>query len=75
MRVLAAFLIVVAMSILCFIIVKVAYWMEKIDKKTDKELYGFETDNYKVNRQIRVFSIITFFIIATIGLLVLCFKQ
>jgi hypothetical protein len=49
--------------------------MEKIDKKTDKNLYGFETDDYKVNRQIRVAAIVIFFIVATIGLIVLYFKH
>lgn len=75
MRILVAFLFIIIMIVLCLITIKIAYWMEKIDKKTDKNLYGFETDNYKVNRQIRVAAIIIFFIVATIGLIVLGFKH
>ena len=74
MRILVALLIIVMMIILCLATIKIAYWMEKIDKKTDKNLYGFETDDYKVNRQIRVATIIIFFIVATIGLVLLYFK-
>ena len=75
MRILVALLIIIIMIILCLATIKIAYWMEQIDKKTDKNLYGFETDDYKVNRQIRVATIIIFFIVATIGLIVLCFKH
>ena len=75
MRILVALLIIIIMSILCLAAIKIAYWMEQIDKKTDKNLYGFETDDYKVNRQIRVAAIIIFFIVATIGLIVLYFKH
>lgn len=75
MRILVTILIIIIMIILCLGAIKIAYWMEKIDKKTDKNLYGFEMDDYKVNRQIRVAAIIMFFVIATIGLIVLYFKQ
>ena len=75
MRILVALLIIIIMSILCLAAIKIAYWMEKIDKKTDKKLYGFETDDYKVNRQIRVAAIIIFFMVATTGLIVLYFKH
>ena len=75
MRILAVLLIIVVMVILCLVTIKIAYWMEKVDKKIDKKLYGFETDDYKLNRQIRVDTIIIFFVVATIGLIVLCFKQ
>lgn len=75
MRILVAFLFIIIMIALCLITIKIACWMEKIDKKTDKNLYGFETDDYKVNRQIRVAAIIIFFIVATIGLIVLGFKH
>ena len=75
MRILAIILFIIFMTILCLGTIKVAYWMEKMDKKIDKNLYGFETDNYKVNRQIRVFSIIIFFIVATVGLIVLGLKH
>ena len=49
--------------------------MENVDKKVDKDSYGFEMDDYEVNRKIRVASIIIFFIVATIGLLILFFKH
>lgn len=75
MPILVALLIIIIMIIICLATIKIAYWMEKIDKKTDKNLYGFETDDYKVNRQIRVAAIIIFFIVATIGLIVLYFKH
>ncbi len=75
MRVLVVLLIIIIMIILCLATIKIAYWMEKIDKKTDRNLYDFETDDYKVNRQIRVAAIIIFFIVATMGLIVLYFKH
>ena len=46
-----------------------------IDKKSDKNTFGFETDDYETNRKIRIASIIIFFIFATIGLLILFFSQ
>jgi len=75
MRILVTILIIIIMIILCLSTIKIAYWMEKIDKKIDKNLYGFETDDYKVNRQIRVVAIIIFFVVTTIGLIVLYFKH
>ena len=75
MRILGAILIIIFMIVLCIIAIKISYWIEKIDKKTDKYLYGFETDDYKVNRQLRIAAIIIFFIITTIGLIVLYFKH
>lgn len=47
--------------------------MEKVDKKTDKETFGFETDDYET-KKLRVASIIIFFIFATVGLLFLFLK-
>ncbi|MBQ4510811.1 MAG: hypothetical protein II984_08815 [Clostridia bacterium] len=58
----------------CFLAIKLAFWMEKIDKKADKETLGFEVDDYKTNRKIRVVSVIIFFIFATVGLLFLFWK-
>ena len=75
MRILGAFLFIIIMCVLCFICIKIAYWMENVDKKVDKDSYGFEMDDYEVNRKIRVASIIIFFIVATIGLLILFFKH
>ena len=74
MKFLLSLLFCIFMSFLCFLAIKLAFWMEKIDKKIDKETLGFEVDDYKTNRKIRVVSIIIFFIVATIGLLFLFWK-
>ena len=60
MKFLLSLLFCIFMSFLCFLAIKLAFWMEKIDKKTDKETLGFEVDDYKTNRKIRVVSIIIF---------------
>ncbi|MBO5439269.1 MAG: hypothetical protein J6A53_01275 [Clostridia bacterium] len=74
MKFLVSVLFCFLMSFLCFLAIKITYWMEKVDKKTDKEQFGFETDDYKINRKVRVASIIIFFVFATVGLLVLFLK-
>ena len=38
MRILAIILFIIIMTILCLITIKIAYWMEKIDKETDKKI-------------------------------------
>ena len=74
MKFLLSLLFCVFMSFFCFLAIKLAFWMEKIDKKADKKTLGFEVDDYKTNRKIRVASIIIFFIFATVGLLFLFWK-
>lgn len=67
-------LVVAAMTLLCFAFIKIAYWMERIDKKVDRDTIGFDTDDYEINRKIRVASIVIFFVIATIGIIILLLK-
>lgn len=64
-KILGAPIILTLSTVLCVIICKIACWMQDVDRKTDKKLYGMELEDYDNNKKCAVAKIITLFLIIT----------
>lgn len=65
-KILGALIILTLSTVLCVIICKIACWMQDVDRKTDKKLYGMELEDYdNNNKKCAVAKIITLFLIIT----------
>lgn len=64
-KILGALIILTLSTVLCVIICKIACWMQDVDRKTDKKLYGMELEDYDNNKKCAVAKIITLFLIIT----------
>lgn len=64
-KILGTLIILTLSTVLCVIICKIACWMQDVDRKTDKKLYGMELEDYDNNKKCAVAEIITLFVIIT----------
>lgn len=64
-KILGAPIILTLSTVLCVIICKIACWMQDVDRKTDKKLYGMGLEDYDNNKKCAVAKIITLFLIIT----------
>ncbi len=64
-KILGILIILTLATALCVIICKIACWMQDVDRKTDKKLYGMEFDDYSTNKKCAIAEIITLFVIIT----------
>ena len=75
MKILGAATIILLAVILYIAAIKIVCWFVDFDKKTDKEMFNAELEDYKSDKQCAIAIVTIIFIVITIGGLYLFFTR